>query len=360
VRPLIDGDGRVFGRVNLVDALCALFVLALIPAAYTTWLLFRPARPRIDSVEHSRITWAETRIAGGLPIRMKLKVRGDGLTPMMRAEIGNVQAIGFTFETSTSGDVIIGENVPMGTHDLVLFEGPHEVARAPGAVSIVPVPQATIRAIGILTELDESAARTLSVGQRFDINGHPSAEILALGDVGAAHRVIKAMSGAIESPVDGSFAREAIVRIHCEPAPDNSSCRIGGMTSAQLPGTLMTIAGVQPPVKMRVIEIAPDTAPIEATLRVRVTGASRLMDLIRPGDRDVRSLAEDERGTSVASARPDRAADALDVLLRLGLDRTDDGWNHYTQPVRPGGQFSFLADKYAFSGSILDLVADEP
>ena len=358
MRPLIDGDGRVFGRVNLADALCVLFVLAVIPAAYTTWLLFRPARVEIHSVERSAITWAEARIAGGLPIRMKLKVRGERLTPMLRAEIGNVQAIGFTFETPQSGDVIIGENVPMGTHDLVLFEGPHEVARARAAVSIVPVAQATVRAIGSFTQLDETTARALRIGQSFKVDGHPSAEILALGEVGTDRPAIKAMSGSIESPVIGFWEREAIVKIHCGPAPDDSACRIGGTTTAELPGSVVTIPGTQPPLKMRVSEIAPDAAAHEATMRVRVTGADRLLAFLRQGDRDRRSPAAEERSASIVTVRPDHAADTLDVVLRLGLDQTREGWNYYTQPVRPGEQFSFVTNEYAFSGVISDLVVD--
>ena len=166
---LVDADGRVFGRVNLVDALCVVFVLGLVPAAYVSWLLFRPAAPQIRSVEPSAITPAEQRIAAGLPIRLKVKVHGDHLAPLLRAQIDRVPAIGFTFETPNSADVIIGYNVPVGTHDLVLYDGVQEVARARGAITIARTPAAPMRAIGTLVQLDEARAKGLHVGQQFSV-----------------------------------------------------------------------------------------------------------------------------------------------------------------------------------------------
>jgi hypothetical protein len=130
------------------------------------------------------------------------------------------------------------------------------------------------------------------------------------------------------------------------------------MTTTQLPETLIGIAGAEPPLNLRVTDVAPDTDPTPATLRVRVTGASRIGDLVAPGDRDTRTSADADRGASIVSVRPDRANDALDVVLRLGVDKTHDGWNHYTQPLRPGDQFSFVTDKYAFAGAIEDVVPD--
>ena len=51
---VLDDRGRLFGRVNLVDALGLGFVILLIPIAYGTWLLFRPKPVHITSV--TRVT----------------------------------------------------------------------------------------------------------------------------------------------------------------------------------------------------------------------------------------------------------------------------------------------------------------
>jgi len=109
---VVDADGRLFGRVNLVDAVALLFVLGLVPVAYASLLMFRPARPTVKSVEPSEVNKEERRIANGLVIRRKLKVRGDNLTPMLRASIDEYPALGFTFESPKSADVIVGD-VPM-------------------------------------------------------------------------------------------------------------------------------------------------------------------------------------------------------------------------------------------------------
>ena len=42
---LIDEQGRLFGKVNLIDALVALVALLLIPLAYGAFLLFRAPVP---------------------------------------------------------------------------------------------------------------------------------------------------------------------------------------------------------------------------------------------------------------------------------------------------------------------------
>ena len=130
-------DGRLFGRLNLVDATVVAFVLVLIPMAYGTYLLFQPAAPRIDSVSPSIISREERRIAVGGRLIAKFKVRGAGFTPLLRARIGDVEALGFVFENPNSADVLVGPVTP-GSHDLVLWDGVQEVARAVNAVTVQP------------------------------------------------------------------------------------------------------------------------------------------------------------------------------------------------------------------------------
>jgi hypothetical protein len=113
---VIDDRGRLFGRVNLFDAALAAFVVILIPLAYGTFLLFRAPAPRITRV-------LITEKSGGWWRRLtaKLKVRGGGLRPMLRASIGDSPSLGFVFEDPNSADVLVGE-VPPGAHDLVLHD----------------------------------------------------------------------------------------------------------------------------------------------------------------------------------------------------------------------------------------------
>ena len=123
-------------RPNLFDAAILVFVLVLIPIAYGTWMLFRTPHPTVSSVTRVDITKEERRI-GGPALLAKFKVRGSGLRPLLRATIDDTPAIGFVLENSGSADLLVGAT-PAGTHDLVLYDGVNEVARAPKSVTIDP------------------------------------------------------------------------------------------------------------------------------------------------------------------------------------------------------------------------------
>ncbi len=131
-------------RVNLFDAAVLGFVALLIPVAYGLFLLFRTPKPVVSSVERVEITKEERRV-GGPNLVAKLKVRGSGLRPMLRASIDDAPAIGFVFENPNSADLLVGATPP-GAHDLVLYDGAQEVSRAPKAVVVEPaaLPRAVV------------------------------------------------------------------------------------------------------------------------------------------------------------------------------------------------------------------------
>lgn len=356
--PLVDRDGRLFGRVNLVDALCGLFLIGLIPVAYGSLLLFRPATPRIRSVTPSAINQEDRRIANGLEIRLKLKVKGDHLTPMLHASIDTTPAIGFTFEDPTSADVIVGD-APLGTHDLILFDGVQEVARVHGAVAILPAPAATVRVVGTLMQLDESTAKSLRAGQRFEVGGAIAAELLELGGVEPDRRHITMPGGHVETPVAGAWQRSVALRIHCQPDPNASVCRVGATTLGDPSQAVLSVPGATPPLRVLVSDVLPDAAPRMAAARVRVTGQRELAGVIRPGDRDIRGGALDDRAASVTAVQRDASPDVFEIVLRLGLDRASDGWRYKTQSVQPGTPFALVTDRYALSGSVVSVAIDE-
>lgn len=356
---LVDREGRLAGRLNVVDALCLGVLCGLIPVAYVSWLLFQPAKPEIRSVERSEITSAEEKIAAGQPIRLKVKIRGDHLTPMLRAHIGPVPAMGFTFEGPTSGDVIIGDNVPPGTHDLILYDGPLEVARAPGAVTIAPSTGVSMRAIGAFTLLDERTAKSLHVGQQFQIDGRPLAEILALGAAGPDRRDVKNGSGSFQASTLDTWGRDAIVRMHCDPHPDSARCYIGGTVVADSGSTLVYVPGSAPARQMRVQTIVPDEAPTGATVRVRLEGDATLLNSIRAGERDVRWPSIDDRAATVERIQRAGSPGRLEVVVRLGVDRASDGWQYHSQPILAGGPFTFVTDRYSVMGTVIEMRIDE-
>jgi len=148
-------------RVNLFDAAIAVFVLVMIPVAYGTYRLFRTPRPAIASVTRVAITKEERRI-GGPNLVAKMKVRGSGLRPMLRAAIDDTPAIGLVFENPNSADLLLGPVAP-GSHDLVLYDGVQEVARAPKAVSIDP-PKTQSLTVRVRLESPAEVIRLINVG----------------------------------------------------------------------------------------------------------------------------------------------------------------------------------------------------
>jgi hypothetical protein len=133
-------------RFNLFDAAVAAFAIVLIPIAYGTYLLFKPPHAVIASVTRVNITTEERRI-GGPNLVAKFKVQGSGLRPLLRASIDDQPAIGFVFENPNSADLLVG-HVRAGAHDLVLYDGIQEIARAPKSIvvqqAMLPRP-ATVR-----------------------------------------------------------------------------------------------------------------------------------------------------------------------------------------------------------------------
>ena len=124
----IDEDGRLFGRHQSVRRGACRVRDRADPGS----LRHLPAVPHARDAhlvggagaDHQE----ERRVAGGNRLTAKLKVRGSGLRPMLRASIDGVPSLGFVFEDPNAADVLVGE-VPPGAHDLILYDGVQEIAR---------------------------------------------------------------------------------------------------------------------------------------------------------------------------------------------------------------------------------------
>ncbi len=133
---VIDNRGRLFGLINLVDAAVVGFLLVLLPVAYGTYLLFRPARPHIESVTLTAITKEENRIAGSAGLTAKLKVKGSGLNPLLRGDDWRHAGARASCSRIPTPPIVLVGPVGPNDHDLILYDGIQEVARAVGAVKI--------------------------------------------------------------------------------------------------------------------------------------------------------------------------------------------------------------------------------
>jgi hypothetical protein len=334
--PLIDDNGRVFGRVNLFDAAIAASVVVLAAVAFGTFLLFRPAAPRISSVTRVPITNEERRVAGGSRLTAKLKVRGSGLRPMLRASIDATPALGFVFEDPNSADVLVGE-VPAGAHDLVLFDGVQEVARLARSVTIESAPLPRIVAIGTLMRLDKGAASALTPGALA-----PDVDIRRLGPPRAT--------------ADG-WQRAAAILLRCDPDPHDEGCAVGGVPLRSDPPPTLRLPGAGgATMHLAIEELLPAAPPAVRRAVVRLTSAPELLNQIREGDQD--GLL-DERAAAVVNLGNRRAGGAgsdVDVTVRLGLDASADGWRYRGRVVKAGARFVLTTERYVVEGVVLRLI----
>lgn len=336
---LIDDRGRLFGRVNLVDGLVAAVLLLLIPLGYATYLMFRPAAPRIDSVEASLITKEEERISVGGNLVAKFKVRGSGLSPLLRARIDRTDALAFVFESPYSADVLVGP-VSSGSHDLVLLDGVQEVARAKGAITIQAAASFSIRAAGWITDLDAETAAALKVGTALP-DGAPAYRVLALGPLVPAHQRISLAGTSIDMPVSGKQARRALLTLECGAGLPSNPCALGDRLENRTPPVNIGLPGPTRYFSFALDEILPEAPPARAVLRVRMTPGQPAV--VHAGDRD--DLL-DERAAVVSSVNGDM------VTLDAGIDKSLGGWQYRSQRLIPGRPFVFATERYQASGTL--------
>jgi hypothetical protein len=243
--PLIDSRGRLFGRLNLIDATVGLFVLVLIPLAYGAFLLFRVPAPTIVSIEPAEVRAHQP---------STLRITGQDLRPFLRAHLGEFE-VSFLVQSPTEAEI----KVPMpgldaGIYDLALFDEGQPLVRKPGAVTVVagvstaaekPIQlQAVGRFVGLS---NHGQAVMIRLGSKFasSIDGgtpNATAEVVALAAPEVARRPVRVAAGAIiTTPAPGAWDVRAILRLTCLIA--NDECRMGATVLLQ--GETVTLAPVR-------------------------------------------------------------------------------------------------------------------
>lgn len=345
---IVDERGRIFGRINVIDGAVVAFLLALLPIGYGTYLLFRPAAPRIDSVTQVDLNREEYRIADGATIAVKLKVRGSGLNPLLRARIGGQDALAFVFENPNSADVVVGEMAP-GTYDLVLYDGVQEAARANGAVKIQQSSNTRLRLVGRFMNLTEAQVKTMRPGFKTADGARGAFEIIAIGAAAPGHQHISAGETGVDLRIAGAVEHPAVLNVACDH--DGATCSVGGISiGARLPVTVVLDSGVA----FAVDEVLPNTEPTRARIQVRLTGPQTAS--MKEGDRD---LLLDARAAVIRSIDA-RDANSVTATLELGADSSREGWSYRGRHIRPGATFRFVTDRYESEGIIARTDVETP
>src|SRR5215218_10431037 len=124
---MVDQQGRLFGRFNLVDAVVAVFVLGLIPLLYGAAVLFRTPPPKLTSIEPSSLA------SGG---GQRVTIHGENLRPYMRVSFGNNQGRSFLFKSINEAQIELNDMSP-GVYDVVLYDVAQEQSRLAQAFTVL-------------------------------------------------------------------------------------------------------------------------------------------------------------------------------------------------------------------------------
>lgn len=347
---LMDDRGRLLGKFNVVDLAALVLLVAVLPVGYAASLLFQPARPAITEVGQVDITNAERRIvAGGSLLSAKLKIKGSGFNPMLRAYIDDTPALAFVYENPNSADVLVGPLSP-GPHDLSLRDGVQEVARFAGAVTIENPSQRVLRVEGWLTNMEPAVAEGLKVGSTFP-PGTPAHEIAALGPVVPARSRVRFGETDTDFPIANRVERQAVVLLRCDPTGEEfrsgqEPCTVGGQAVIGTPPQSVALPGDAATIGFAISEIFPVAPPQRARIVVRLEGD---VDGVKTGDRDA---ILDQRSATVVSKQGNT------VTLELGLDASREGWRYRGQMVRAGAEFAWATATYEAGGRIASITVE--
>ena len=368
--PIIDDRGRVFGRLNLVDAAVAALVLVLLPAAYGAYVLFREPLPKLTAVVPA--------VARRSPM-LQVEVRGENLRPYMRVSFNDVQGRTFLFNNPKSA-VVQAVELPPGKYDVVLYDYGQEVWRLPGALTVEPLPAPPMVAVdvnGFLTGLNQEQVSNLLVGHRFPENGDVEGEIASAGPAEPEVILIKTGDAAtLTVPGNGTLQLPVRVRTRClvESAPDSSlRCTVRGVALA--PGANVTYSGLNKALNLRVSDVHYPGRSRTATVRVRFIASPAVAGLVKKNDQDVGARAHPagEMATLVSSAesgeptpaflRDDRVRQAIptgrlvvvEAVLAVPVQEAALGWMYKEALVKAGAPFTFETAAYTMDGGVVEV-----
>lgn len=339
---MIDERGRLFGRLNVVDAIVAVLLLALIPLGYASYGLFRTPFPVLTSVEPAVVTYGTN---------MQFKVHGENLKPYLRVSLGIHQGRNFLFHDSTEAQVELFD-MPPGVYDVILYDQAQERGRLPKGFTILPsaLPDAQVVVVGTFGNLKADQVGRITTGMTIDGVG----TVVAVGRPVPQVTRVFVRPGTVEVPVPNAQMVPAVVRMGCYVRSNQGQPEcVAGKLSVQ-PAALMflqTAMGMLPFQIDQVRALAP-LEPVRVT--VQVSGDPVVLAQIKPGDRDFGDVRNELSAMGTVDAVSGSGGTRL---LRMTLDaqRGASSWVYAMSPLRPGGPLVLRNQKYEVHGSVTAL-----
>jgi hypothetical protein len=340
---LIDDRGRIFGRVNLVDAILLGVFLGLVPLAYGGYVLFRTPPPQLMSVEPQTLV---------LDRNPRLIVHGENLRPYMRVSFNNQQGRTFLFKDPTTAEIDIGDIAP-GTYDVVLYDYARERARLPKALTVVAsaLPATSVLVIGSVANLEEPVAQKIVTGLKVNKYG----SVIEAGR--PVPQVTRVHSGAntVDIPVRGGYQVPVMIKVPCTVQMNGGlpTCTVEGLILA--PDTFLQLETPFGPYNMQIQQVLGSEPLVAIEAVVRLSGNASVLALVRAGDVDFgTSRNELAAGARVLEVSPSTGG-SRDVKLELRAQKSVDGWWYQGTALRAGGFFDLRTKAYDLQGSVLSI-----
>jgi hypothetical protein len=364
---IVDDRGRVAGRVNLIDAIAAAFIVVLIPVAYGAYLLFRTPAARLAGIAPKIV------YQGGAD---RIGISGRNLRPFMRVSFNTVQGRTFLIGSTDFAAVDLPELDP-GVYDVVLFDYAQEIDRLPRALTVLAMsPQPTIDMEAGGAFLYIAPAGSITAGQKFPPTGDPVAEVISVQPPVPADLRVRAGEVTLGVPLPGQVKIPATIRVRCYASPHSDGtvgCTVQGPRAVAnlAPDSVLTLAGPNGWVNFQVSEVHVARTPPVARARVSFVATPALVAKIKVGDTDS-SAKTAARGysarivsidgiTAVAPLAPGRFARlagderVLSATLTVPIQQEIGGWTYRQRPFKIGAPFTFETAEYIVEGEVADV-----
>ena len=349
---IVDQQGRLFGRFNVVDAVVAVFVLGLIPLLYGAAVLFRVPPPTLTAIVPASMQAGP----GG-----RVTIKGENLRPYMRVSFGTTQGINFLFKSITEAEVDLNQ-MPPGVYDVVLYDVAQEQSRLANAFTILPsaLPPTRLTLVGMFGNLDAERAKLLKPGDVISGVG----TIRAVGEPMQAQVRINSNGLMVQLPVDKAVMLPGEVEGSCEmPLQAGVPYCLANGTSLQPTVVLMGQhpLGGKLPFQIDQLRGPGPLQPIEVV--ARLTAPPALIGTVRKGDVDQgqygNPLSAGATIIAVGASRPfGEALIQANVTLRLLVQHGLDGWVYQSLPLRIGGDLLLRTGRYQVIGTVLTITQE--
>lgn len=348
--PIVDSNGRLFGRWNLVDAVLVTLVVILIPLVYGAYVLFRTPAPRLTGIEPGSL------VAGN---DLRVLVRGENLRPYMRVSFDDIQGNSFVFR-NTSEALVDLNPMPPGEYDVVLFDNAQERSRLPNAFTLLrpPLPESEVMLIGTFGNLTADRAATLEPDMTVENVGTVVAVAPPLPET------TRVFAGpALEIPIADAVRVPVVLRVACAvKAPQGvPQCTIGDAPLQPTSMLLMKTPIGQLPFQVDQIRGLQPLEEVQVT--IQVTARKEIVDQIRIGDADhgqyMNPLAAGALVERIGN-RLDAGAgtERVDLTLTAQAQRGSSSWTYAASPLRAGAPLALRTPRYEVQALVLRVQPD--